>query len=464
MARHYTKKNPGLDLTLLPSDKASAHGGQLASEALFSEFDLWEKLRELPALDPRTHQGKGYDPVVYVAQLLFCFCSGGRSLADAERLDQDLALKALLGIEKFPDQTALGEWLRAIGTEGWSALRQLSREFVQWALLQIEPGRLRHCGRLECFFDDTQIEVSGPSFQGAKINYEGNLALSWQMLWTGPFLADSILGATSQRQESASSEQAGQDVSGCLPELLRQNQHLWRGQGSYLYTDSASSAGKYLESIAEHFDAWSVSYNKWTGPLEAKAAELPENFWSPSQQTLWRDGSEHQAQYAWLRYQPGGCERPKLFAAVRHKGSQELFWRLAFVSCQEQSGDPRLVFEHHRLKGDKERVLSELLRDLDLHHPPCADLNANRVFYALATLAYNALVALKLMHLPESEQPKRIGTLIRHLLLVPVELKRHARRLRACLYVPAGWLEWWRGFLGQLLPRCRQTPALVSSG
>jgi hypothetical protein len=54
-----------------------------------------------------------------------------------------------------------------------------------------------------------------------------------------------------------------------------------------------------------------------------------------------------------------------------------------------------------------------LLSALDLHHPPCQDLQANRMFYALATLACNALMALKLIPLPESEQPKRVRTLIR---------------------------------------------------
>jgi hypothetical protein len=114
------------------------------------------------------------------------------------------------------------------------------------------------------------------------------------------------------------------------------------------------------------------------------------------------------------------------------------------------------------LKGDKQRVLSELLTDLDLHHPPCSDLDANRLFYTLAALAYNTLQALKLIHLPASEAPRRVRTLIRHLLLVPVQLKRHARRLKACLFVPAGWVAWWRGFLGQLLPQCRQLSGVMA--
>jgi hypothetical protein len=68
-----------------------------------------------------------------------------------------------------------------------------------------------------------------------------------------------------------------------------------------------------------------------------------------------------------------------------------------------------MAFEHHRLKGDKERAFSDLLSDLDLHNPPCADLQANRMFYALATLAYNALMALKLIHLLAQVDEREVG-------------------------------------------------------
>jgi len=45
----------------------------------------------------------------------------------------------------------------------------------------------------EMFFDDTQLEVSGRSFEGAQLNYHGDWALSWQPLWLGPFLVDGEL-------------------------------------------------------------------------------------------------------------------------------------------------------------------------------------------------------------------------------------------------------------------------------
>jgi hypothetical protein len=161
-------------------------------------------------------------------------------LNDAERLNQDGALRALLGVEKLPDQNSLGEWLRAIGEPGWKALRRLGRQFVQWAVTHTKKARLWVNEWLECFFDDSQIEVSGPWFEGAAINDEGNWALSWQSLWVGAFLVDRVLGATSQRKESMSSESAGRDVSNQLPWLLESNRALWQEHQSYLYADSAS--------------------------------------------------------------------------------------------------------------------------------------------------------------------------------------------------------------------------------
>lgn len=33
------------------------------------------------------------------------------------------------------------------------------------------------------FFDDTRVEVFGPGFDNANINYDGDLALSWRTIW-----------------------------------------------------------------------------------------------------------------------------------------------------------------------------------------------------------------------------------------------------------------------------------------
>lgn len=452
MARHYRKKERKVVIEFRPSRRATAHGGQIAVNALANEMGLWERIAKESSLDGRKHKGKGYDPAVYMAALVFNFTNGGSSLADAERLDDDEALKSLLGVKKIPDQSAIGEWLRGVSDEGLETLRQIVRDVAQWSIQRAQPGRLLHGGQLEGFFDDTQIEVDGKRFEGAKINYEGKVALSWQTLWVGPFLVDATLGSPSETKEPVSSGEPGNDASSQLPRMLERNAYLWKDHKSYLYADSASSAGKYLESIDRHFDHWSVSYNKWTSPLERCAEELAEIAWSEPRTMRWRDGGDHIAQHAWLRYQPSGCEKNKLFAVTRHKKTEgELFWRYAFIACDERDSTPLRAIERHKLKGDKERAFSDLLSDFDLHHPPCMSLRANEVFYLLGALAFNLLQALKLIYLPVEHQPKRIRTLLHHLLLIPVEIKHHARQLKACFYAPAGWVRWWHSFLGELL-------------
>jgi hypothetical protein len=433
----YSKRKSKLHIQLTNSDQATAHGGQVLVDALCRRFDLWKRVQNEPSLDPRKRPGAGFTPAANLAQLLFTLTSGGASLADAERLGLDSVLLELLGLEKGADQTTLGEWLRAQTPESVLALHRINAALVDWSSQQAKKARWLHAGQIEVFFDDTEIEVDGKKFEGARLNYEGNRALSWQTLWYGPWLLDGILDG------------AG-DVSEHLPILLQEHQHRWAGHPSYFYADSGSSAGKFLNEITgAGFERWSVSYNKWTAVLDRLAAELPESQWSAPP-----PADQPQEQYTWLKHQPGECKTAPEFATVRWKEDGDLMWRYAYVVCQAgPKTSPQAVFERHRLKGAKEQGFSEVLSGLDLHHPPCSDLVANQAFYAIAMLAYNVLISLKVLDLPDDAQGWRIQTMIRYLLTVPVSVSTHARFKVARICIPAGWLRWWRLFVDQWLPK-----------
>ena len=180
------KGSPKIKFQFVASKRQSVLGGLPAVEALAQEFGLWRKVRDLTVLDPRRRKGRGFGPDAIVAQLIYCFAAGGASLADAERLEEDALARQLARMESFADETTLGEWLRAQTPKGIEAFWNLIREFVAWVLKRAEAGRWKYNGRAEVFFDDTQLEVSGRNFEGAKINYENNLALSWQTFWFGP--------------------------------------------------------------------------------------------------------------------------------------------------------------------------------------------------------------------------------------------------------------------------------------
>ena len=434
MSTFYGKGRTGFHIRLATAESASAHGGQVLVDAFCRRFGLWGKLAGAKGLDPRKRKGAGFAPEAISAQLMFTLSSGGAGLADAERIGKDSVLMGLVGLEKGADQSTLGEWLRAQTPESVRALWEINWAFLDevWALAK--PGRVCHAGEEEWFFDDTEIEVYGDSFEGARINYNGDRALSLQALWRGPFVMDAILdGAT--------------DVSEHLGALLAEHEPRWQGRRTHLYADSGSSAAKFLDAIrAAQFTHWSVSYNKWTDVLERLAGELPEARWSPS--------NERGEQFTWLRHTPGEAKAAVTFATLRRKRDGDLLWRYAFVACEPGEGwEPQAVFQRHALKGDKERGFSELLSDLDLHHPPCQRLVANQAFYALGILTYNVLTALKVLELEDGQQAWRIRTLIRNLLTVPVTVSFHARYTRALIRVPPWLLRVWRLFVQQWIPK-----------
>jgi hypothetical protein len=432
-----TKRKTKLHLQITNSDQATAHGGQVLVDALCRRAGLWTRIHDEPALEVRQRTGAGFFPVAIVAQFLFAFTSGGASLADAERMGKDRVLMDLLGLHKGADQSTLGEWLRAQSPESVRVLHRINADFVDWSSRQAKPARWLHAGQVETFFDDTEVEVQGHKFEGARINYDGNRALSWQTLWFGPWMLDGILDGAP-------------DVSQHLGVLLDEHQHRWQGRANYFYADSGSSAGQFLNRIElGEFSRWSVSYNKWTDKLDRLAAELPESQWSALPPV-----DQPQEQYTWVKHQPGECAQVERFATVRWKNEGDLLWRYAYVACKAAEKDsPQAVFERHHLKGGKEQGFSDGLSGLDLHHPPCQDLIANQAFYALGMLAHNVLISLRVLDLPDEAQRWRLTTIIRHLLTVPVTVSTHARYTVAHICVPAGWMRWWRLFLDQWLPK-----------
>lgn len=422
-----TKQETRLKLQFVANTDHSIHAGIVAVEAMARRFDLWNKLRKLPCLDPRKDKKRGFGPEVILGQVIYALCSGGGCLSDSEALNDDPLARELFGVKKFADQTQVGEWLREQSADSVAVLRQLLHEFVAWVWQQAEPRRLLHAGQREVFFDDTQLEVSGKKFEGAALNYHGDLALSWQTLWVGPLLCDSHVGSP-------------QDVSDQLLPMLQRNRSLWRGVAAHFYADSGSSAGAYLNAIAAEGWHYTVSYNKWTGPLERTAQELPALAWQPA-------GEAH---HAFVRHQPEGRHAPQLFAVSRRRDG--LFDRYGFIACDDAQSDAARVGERHHLKGEKEQLFSEVLNGLDLHRPPCSALIANQIYYLIATLAYDLMVAIKLLDLSDECQGWRVKTLLRKLVMLPGRLSQRSRQWVARVLVPGAWLSWWQRWAERVWP------------
>jgi len=209
---------------------------------------------------------------------------------------------------------------------------------------------------------------------------------------------------------------------------------------AHFYADSGSSAGHYLNAIAAEGWHYTVSYNQWTGPRERIAQALPSPAWKAS-------GA---ARHTFLRHQPEGRNTPQLFAVSRQR--DDWFDRYGFIACDDAQSDAAWVGERHRLKGEREQLFREVLSGLDLHRPPCSALIANQVYYLIAALAYDLMVAIKLLDLNDDCQGWRIKTLMKKRVLLPGRLSQRARQWVAKVLVPGAWLHWWQRWVQRVWP------------
>jgi hypothetical protein len=183
--------------------------------------------------------------------------------------------------------------------------------------------------------------------------------------------------------------------------------------------------------------------------LERTAQALPAIAWKES-------GESH---HAFLRHQPEGRKASQLFAVSRRRDG--LFDTYGFIACDDGQKDAALVGERHHLKGEKEQSFREVLNGLDWHRPPCSALRANQIYYLIAALAYDLMVAIKLLDLSDDCQGWRIKTLIKKLVMLPGRSSQRARQWVAKVLVPGAWLCWWQRWAQRVRPRVGTGPSPI---
>jgi hypothetical protein len=93
-------------------EELTAHGGL----ALLAEYNHGMGLRQLADQHlPAPGSNRGYAPSAFVESLILMLQAGGQSLEDLRELEQEAALRKLVGREVVPDPDTVGDWLRRMG-------------------------------------------------------------------------------------------------------------------------------------------------------------------------------------------------------------------------------------------------------------------------------------------------------------------------------------------------------------
>ena len=363
--------------------KSTSFGGLLHVENLCRRWNIWE-IDEKLFPEPLNHQLGSKPAETIIAQLLFSLSRGDTSLGEAAVLKQDPLLLRLVGLKQAADEATLKKWLGAQTESSVEVLRQLNLKLVK-ALLT------------DCYSHKTGDEVNPLGIAMRVRKWEGSrnpnsmfddTRLSIRALAVGPFVMDLSLYLDSIEKHPAE-----------FKKRLTSLRSVW-GESGTCFSSNEIPDGEIWNATME-----SAGFASWTAEAKRDHFEdalnifnLPEHDWKSM------DQKDALTRYCWKYVGPKfKNELPGLATAARGKASSCRF--LLMASSTKENDIPGLFARHF----SQQRLMDQMLDDLNVHRLilskdkiPSAEMdNAQAAYFAIASLAYNLIVALRLIHAPQ---------------------------------------------------------------
>ncbi len=361
--------------------------------------------RHIDAAFAQPGSNRGFKPSVFIQTLILMLHEGSFHLDDVRHLQDDTALQTLLGLEQIPQGASLGNWLRRIGNQGqWkNALEQVNRVVLQ--------STLHTCKGVTLDIDATQVAANKADARWTYKGVRGYMPMVGHIAQSGQVLASDF------RQGNASP--AKENLA-----FIRQCENSLP-TGCYVNNLRIDAAG-YQADIIKHCDENQIGYAiraKTSADLRETIACVADNDWQP---LLDRNGQaipDHST-YRGLHC-IGGVN--KAFTVViqrkRLKGQADLdatqsdeevveqgYLYRAIATNRESLTDSEIVHWYNQRAEDSENRIKELKLDFGGDTLPCSDFEANALYFAICTLAYN-LFALMRELLPEELAHHRAKTI-----------------------------------------------------
>ena len=96
------------------NDLLTSRAGLLSIAQLMGSLSLSERIDKH---FPLPKSNRGYRPSEFIKTLILMQHEGGFHLDDVRHIQDDEALRTVLGLNKLPQATTLGDWLRRMGNQ-----------------------------------------------------------------------------------------------------------------------------------------------------------------------------------------------------------------------------------------------------------------------------------------------------------------------------------------------------------
>lgn len=355
---------------------------------------------------------KPYSESDHILTMVYNLLTGGECLVDIERLQEQEALKRLLGTESLPDPTTAGDFLARFQDPDIEALQELMAETQQQAFKKLDKNKRRHA---TVDFDSSIHEVYGQKKEGADFSY--NNTWSYHVLYGT--LAET--GDVLHQQLREGNRTSSWGIEQVLPGIFR------RLKGCFQRVRFRADSGFYSKNIVaiceEQADEFFIVAFQ-TGALMNRVLDLPDSAWKslygrklPSSKrgkkrrkrknykraiTLKRKPDSMfrgKTQVASLYYQPTPWPKPYRFVVTRtqivDKENNQLYladdlcrYMYHIIVTNTHYSDSRVI---HIAAGrsNQENLIKDFKDGLGLGHVPTGRFLANKAYFLIAALAWN---------------------------------------------------------------------------
>ena len=132
---------------------------------------------------PLSRSNRGFRPSEFIKTLILMPHEGSFHLDDIRHLQDDEALRTVLGLNKLPRATTLGDWLRRMG----------SQPHIQGAWVKVNkallPSALHRCKKVTLAIDATEIVAHKTDAQWTYNKHKGFMPMVGHSAETGPVVA-----------------------------------------------------------------------------------------------------------------------------------------------------------------------------------------------------------------------------------------------------------------------------------
>lgn len=404
----------------------TSSGGSLFVAAMAKRLDLPGLLSRAMKLKRRR---RGASDSQMLLSAIYSLTAGDGALRDVDRLGQDQARLEALGLQQVPGSRRLGEYLARFDEEAVERLQAVARVLA----MRVAPAVVSHLaktrGYVPVFLDGTAIEVDGAYGEGVRPGYNGQPQLWLHNAFVGNLWASQRLLPGGVDVAEGWQEQLMWDVA----PLLEAGTPVWARMDNAYYR---AEVVRYCRLRGWDYSI-SVTSETYKRPLRREMEALPATQWQ------WIS-DDHTEQAALVRHRPDGWhEESYLVVRSYFDGHQRLLIpRHIFILVSRTDLPLRELVRRHREKQGQENAQKGPLIDLDLHHPPCQKLAANRAFYTCGQIAQLLLIAAQYELLPHSARRHGLRTLIRDLVRTAARLVRHGRKLVLKFAKSAFRLDW----------------------